>query len=724
MFLYLRKLCSVLIVVCIPFAFPCAQSSFQPPNIDFSTGTFQNWQCYTGFANSFQLTPPQDELHRLIPGTNKKSDHFGKIPVAFPGGKYTLKLGTSDFEDLAERVAYTFTIPPGVNDYTLIYHYALVFSDKGPDGFKLPPQCIADLQMFFRVRLHNLTDNTYMECGSAYVNNSQDTGYTAIDFPVLRRAFVKPWSAVLANLSGYAGKTFRLEFTTSHCSAGRHFVYAFIHLNEAEETGIQGNAVCNGMSGIRLKAPVGLRSYRWYDAGFSQLLGQEPMLNFSSLPAPGTKYACVVSADAGCEDTLYTTIRRVNADLDFAVNSPLRGCYYWYGVNLTTLGVSGTSAPDVSLNYFSDSNATRFMPSADQCRESGRYFVEASNDSGCRLVKPIDVVVYQRPALKTPDSVYGCTPNPIDLTLPQITAGSDTGIVLSYPVSMQSTDTLKKPAAIADAGLYFIRATNAGGCETINFVYADFARLRVNRVMACGPASLLSPEVTAGSSSGFSFSYWTDTAATNPLSAPDSVTQSGTYYIKGTQASGCSVVKPVPVSIFQPPVFAVQNPAPVVFPTAVDLLSTIQSNGPLRYSYWKDSSLRTAVPYPHSVIRGGLYYIKATNSDGCAAVMPVLLTVLPPAPVSVTAPNAFSPNGDGINDRFQLKVVSVQEFGRLQIFNRWGQPVFEGKHAEAAWDGTCNGQPQPTGTYYWVLEGTDTYGAQKIVKTGAVTLVR
>ncbi len=74
---------------------------------------------------------------------------------------------------------------------------------------------------------------------------------------------------------------------------------------------------------------------------------------------------------------------------------------------------------------------------------------------------------------------------------------------------------------------------------------------------------------------------------------------------------------------------------------------------------------------------------------------------------NIYVPNAFTPNGDEINDRFTIKhsdVCNVQEF-ELKIFDRWGRMVYETKTTDPtqAWDGTFEGRELQQGVYMWNL---------------------
>ena len=70
----------------------------------------------------------------------------------------------------------------------------------------------------------------------------------------------------------------------------------------------------------------------------------------------------------------------------------------------------------------------------------------------------------------------------------------------------------------------------------------------------------------------------------------------------------------------------------------------------------------------------------------------------------VKIPNAFSPNGDGINDEWKILNLETYPEGVLQVFNRHGQQVYYSRGYSRTWNGTFNGKPLPVGTYYYVID--------------------
>lgn len=89
-------------------------------------------------------------------------------------------------------------------------------------------------------------------------------------------------------------------------------------------------------------------------------------------------------------------------------------------------------------------------------------------------------------------------------------------------------------------------------------------------------------------------------------------------------------------------------------------------------------------------------------------------------PVNIYIPNAFTPNGDGINDSFGVKGEGIRNF-HLYIYNRWGEKIFETTNPKQHWDGLYAGQPAEQGSY---VVQVSAYGLAKSARNATVTLVR
>ena len=114
------------------------------------------------------------------------------------------------------------------------------------------------------------------------------------------------------------------------------------------------------------------------------------------------------------------------------------------------------------------------------------------------------------------------------------------------------------------------------------------------------------------------------------------------------------------------------------------------------------------------------YRLKIMDQDGCDNSGKITITVFDP----LSMPNAFTPNGDGKNDIFRIPPSITIPLFNFSIYNRWGQLIFYTTNPGEGWDGTVNGQPQPTGAYVWVIEYEDLIANKRAVAEGSVMLIR
>lgn len=135
------------------------------------------------------------------------------------------------------------------------------------------------------------------------------------------------------------------------------------------------------------------------------------------------------------------------------------------------------------------------------------------------------------------------------------------------------------------------------------------------------------------------------------------------------------------------------------------------TNDPLDY-FWTSNSPLSCNDCPNPMVRisnTDEFTLKVSNAFGCEATMSQIIQVLNQRPFY--APNIFSPNNDGQNDRFEIYLGPTIHYCRqLQVFNRWGQLVFNQKNDNPSqivfWDGLIHGKPANTDTYIYkaVLE--------------------
>lgn len=436
-----------------------------PPNIGFETGTFANWDCAIGSISnvdgSITLSPssPVFFRHTLFQNSNNQAkDPYGGFPINCPNGSnYSIQLGNSSTGRQAEQVSYTFTIPADKNNYSIIYNYAVVLQNPTHATWQQPK---------FTANVFDVTNNAYIDCSSfSYAASSNLPGFKRS--PVADSVFYKPWTPVTIKLSGYAGRTIRIEFTTNDCTIGGHFGYAYVDVNENCSTPISGNVHCLGDNSQTLTAPFGFAGYRWFNSDFSKLLGTDQTLTMVPIPKAGDIFAVEVTPfqDQGCIDTVYATITASSDVIDLHVpTNTILSCIS-NPVDLTSSLITAGSTGGLSFSYYLDPSQTDYVPVPKLITTSGLYYIKAENSAGCTVMKPVSVQIANYPVLTIIDPPATTRPFTIDL-LSSIN-GNLNGLTITYWKDSLATVPLTNPHTIAKTGRYFIKVDNEGGCSTI-----------------------------------------------------------------------------------------------------------------------------------------------------------------------------------------------------------------------------------------------------------------
>ncbi len=155
----------------------------------------------------------------------------------------------------------------------------------------------------------------------------------------------------------------------------------------------------------------------------------------------------------------------------------------------------------------------------------------------------------------------------------------------------------------------------------------------------------------------------------------------------------------------------------------LEVVFTNNSQGATSYTWaFADGNTSTEESPIHTYLFPGTYIpsLIAENEFGCRDTFSVdTITVFD---VTVYIPNAFSPNVDGVNDEFDIRIGAVATY-EMRIFDRWGREVFFTFDPNSSWDGTSQGVPLPEGVYVYYLSA-QTYDSKPIEMKGSITLMR
>jgi gliding motility-associated-like protein len=155
---------------------------------------------------------------------------------------------------------------------------------------------------------------------------------------------------------------------------------------------------------------------------------------------------------------------------------------------------------------------------------------------------------------------------------------------------------------------------------------------------------------------------------------------------------------------------------------------TIVANASPGVSYiWNTGSSNQSI----NVNYKGMFIVEVTDANNCVAKDTIVVSPYC-RPITITMPNVFTPNNDGVNDYFNPLELTFEDRNYMllnitqihfEVYNRWGQKVHGSTEILPNWNGVSDiGGIAPTGTYFWVLE-YELINGEQYKKNGYVQLV-
>ncbi|MCS6917391.1 MAG: choice-of-anchor L domain-containing protein [Chitinophagales bacterium] len=204
----------------------------------------------------------------------------------------------------------------------------------------------------------------------------------------------------------------------------------------------------------------------------------------------------------------------------------------------------------------------------------------------------------------------------------------------------------------------------------------------------------------------------------SPVSTPFSTT---VYEVLVTNQYGCQDSVEVTVEVFPDPVITVNQPYEIYAGEEAQLFahcgvgSSYEWNPP---TFLTDHRIYNPVSRPTEDIS---YTVRITTAEGCVYFGSTYVKII--HDLLLLMPNAFTPNGDGINDQFRIIYRGPFRLNQFSVFDRWGNTLFATSDPDFGWDGSYNGRSAEIGTYVYVVDGLDGNG-NSVLRKGSFTLFR
>jgi gliding motility-associated-like protein len=441
--------------------------------------------------------------------------------------------------------------------------------------------------------------------------------------------------------------------------------------------------------------------------------------NFQSSPTfnnlSANTYTVTVKNASGCTNTGTATVNPVSATIPaptFIATQPT--------CSVPTGSITVVSPIGATLQYSIDGTNFQYAESFSNIAP-GNYTLTVKVGGGCSNTSPFTIdAVPNTPAAPTVTSPISYCQN--STAAPLTATGSNLLWYTSASGGSGSTTAPIPPTSTVSSTTYHV-SQSTNGCESVrtSLTVDIIAAPPAPTILANGATSFCEGgSVTLTSSTAINIQWYKDGAILNGSTNPNYMAmQPGVYTVSASSTNNCTASSAgTTVSIFPSPVLLLSPNVLVNENDSAKLMLTASQGNLFTYLWTPTVYLNDAtVAQPWTKPLMDTYYtVTVTNENGCTATANTTVTVLK----EIIVPNAFSPNGDHVNDTWEIPNLSSNAYSSVEVFARNGQLVYTSVGYTKPWDGTYKGKPVPIGVYYYIINLKN----GKPVKSGNVTLLR
>lgn len=454
------------------------------------------------------------------------------------------------------------------------------------------------------------------------------------------------------------------------------------------------------------RAHFGIQRWQWNFGDGNTSGTRSPVHNYTATNTWPVQL--IVTGFSGCADTVKMPLFvKVDAKPVAAIVAPATGCVN-QPVNYASVVTSGD--PVTYYNWTFSNGATGNTPNVTNNYATPGVFTArliAGTSYGCYDTTTHSITINPSPIVNTNLDMQICRGQSAQLN-------ATGGLTYTWaPFTGLSCTTCPNPVASpVTTTQYVVTGTNSFGCagtDTILITVPQPIDITVSPStdICIGGSTLLA--VTGATSYTWSPAAGLScTTCTNPVANPTNTT---VYRVIGKDAYNCfQDTAFVTVGVGQYPVVNIGIDRVLATGTQITLSGTA-TNGPIATWQWSPGTdLSCSVcPAPIATAKKDICYsVVATNNFGCSGRDTMCIKVFCESS-QLFIPNAFTPDGDGVNDILTVRAKGVKLVKSFRIFNRWGQVVFEKANFVPnvdtyGWDGKVNGIAAPPDVYVYTCE--------------------
>jgi gliding motility-associated-like protein len=474
--------------------------------------------------------------------------------------------------------------------------------------------------------------------------------------------------------------------------------------------------VCSG-SNLQFSTPlVAGATYKWTGPnGFTSTL-REPLITAVTDSHAGQYTLQVAVGD--CRSEITSKIIEV-ADLDeFTINSTSATNTICAASSLT---LSVTNLSGYSFQWKKDNvNIAAQTTNSLVVTQEASYSVTVSNTAlGCgKDIGPVAVTVLTAPQAALDMPATACANSNVIFTN-QSTVDSRATASYAWSFGAGKTHNGQNPPAqiYSTAGNYPVSLTitysGVTGCSSTSAPESITISAATAPAISADPTTICPGESSSLSVAG---TYTSISWSSGGTGATTTVTQPGDYTVTATDPGGCVLTNTITLASKPVPVIVVQASKNTI---SLGEDVTLEATGANTYAWSPESSLNNPTsPTPIATPTATTTYtVVGTLNAGCSGEGEITITVTE-SDLIIKPPAAFSPNGDTFNDFWVIEGIEEFPACTMNVFDGRGRRVYQKTGYANDWDGTYQGKPVPSGTYYYV------FGCSEKSVSGSVLIFR
>lgn len=645
----MKKYCVITILLVFAFALNSRAQQSDCTNIGFENGNFTGWkleQGWIGLSGDTLIynTPIQrtlNEGHRIMSVTEGYDPVVTDeaIPVVAPGSRFSARIGNKLVGAIYDRISTSLQVTE--NNSLLIYRFAIVLQSPDHPGNRQPKMVIKIIGQ------NGFSDS----CGSFEVSASRAN--TIFRYQIRDNLVFRNWTTAAINLHDYIGQTITISVTTNDCMEGAHFGYAYFDA-ECFTSRIYVSSGCSSPSqGITLTAPDGFQTYQWQTGDTTKSI-------FIPNPVPRARYSVRVKPYYALSSTCDLTMEYIVPD-SFLIHDIHLTKYSCNPADSGTLvrrfvNKSGCdSMVTIRTNWIKGGDTTFLNYTSCNPRDTGVVISKLNNVYGCdSFVQKKTILLRGRDT--TFQYFLSCYPRDTGVIVTKYTnfVGCDSFVSRRTRLNTHQDTTYINATSCnpQDVGLVVSRLSNVLGCDS--FVFKNTFLLR-----------------------GGDTTYVAATSCNER--------DTGVFVTKFINKVGCDsfvrtkvLYDPVQISLQTLPTQCQGQDGEIM------LNKVFGGKPPFVFSINDSLHFQNSPVFSH--LLGDYYTLFVRDSVQCISRFDSILVERKGCTFFV--PNAFSPNGDGVNDEFKIFAPPnyIKTIKNYRIFSRWGNLVYETPHKNVPFD--------------------------------------